>query len=201
MRRFIRTYYMDLRHTNTIGLNDRWPPDCSVGKHYKNNNNKTSLRHHPRAQSQGHHAIDHLEERGVERGSDLPWKDERGPSSIRRRLEHWGNFWETGWSAYGLFRARRYHLELNWTEPNNNNNSVSCPEGHVIFSLGSAADWRGKVTVIEKTFWLRTERSKKQFQPESAPFFSHRFKPTSLWTERKIMNYKGTEEIDNISSC
>ena len=52
---------------------------------------------------------------------DLPWKDERGPSSIRRTLEpfqrqRWGNFWETGWSAYGLFRALRYHLELDWTE-------------------------------------------------------------------------------------
>ena len=23
-----------------------------------------------------------------------------------------GNFWETGWSTYGLFRAHRYHLEL-----------------------------------------------------------------------------------------
>ena len=40
--------------------------------------------------------------------------------------EHWNrfkgnvgeNFWETGWSAYGLFRAFRYHLELNWTELN-----------------------------------------------------------------------------------
>ena len=52
---------------------------------------------------------------------DLPWKDERGPSSIRRTLEpfqrqRWGNFWETGWSAYGLFRVHRYYLELNWTE-------------------------------------------------------------------------------------
>ena len=54
---------------------------------------------------------------------DLPWKDERGLSSIRRTLEpfqrwHWQTFWETEWSAYGLFRAHRYHLELNWTEPN-----------------------------------------------------------------------------------
>ena len=51
---------------------------------------------------------------------DLPRKDERGPSSIRRTLEafqrrRWGNFWETEWSAYGLFRAYRYHLELNWS--------------------------------------------------------------------------------------
>ena len=50
---------------------------------------------------------------------DFPWKDERGPSSIRRTLElfqrqRWGNFRETRWSAYGLFRAHRYHLELNW---------------------------------------------------------------------------------------
>ena len=48
-------------------------------------------------------------------------EDERGPLSIRRTLEafQWqrrGNFWETGWSAYGLFRAHRYHLQLNWTE-------------------------------------------------------------------------------------
>ena len=42
--------------------------------------------------------------------ADLPWKDERGPSSIRRTLEpfqrqHWGHFWETGRSAFGLFQA------------------------------------------------------------------------------------------------
>ena len=52
--------------------------------------------------------------------NDLPWEDERGPSSVRRTLEpfqrqRWGNFWETGWSAYGLFWTHRYHLELNWT--------------------------------------------------------------------------------------
>ena len=52
---------------------------------------------------------------------NLPWKDQWGPSSIRWTLEsfqrqHWGNFWEMGWSAYGLFWAHRYHLELNWTD-------------------------------------------------------------------------------------
>ena len=52
---------------------------------------------------------------------DLPLKCERGPWSVRRTVEplqrrHWGNLWETGWSAYRLFRAHRYHLELNWTE-------------------------------------------------------------------------------------
>ena len=52
---------------------------------------------------------------------NLPWKDETGPSSIRWTLElfqrqRWGNFWETGWSAYGLFRAHRYYLEMKCTE-------------------------------------------------------------------------------------
>ena len=51
---------------------------------------------------------------------DLSWKSERGPSSIRRTLQllqrwHWGHFWEMGWSVYGLFWLRRYHLNLNWT--------------------------------------------------------------------------------------
>ena len=46
-----------------------------------------SLSHYLRAQSQGHHTIDHLEEREAweeEALDDLPWKDKRGPSSIRR---------------------------------------------------------------------------------------------------------------------
>ena len=43
--------------------------------------------------------------------------DEREPSSVRPALEPYqrqrlGNFRETGWSTYGLFRAHRYHLEL-----------------------------------------------------------------------------------------
>jgi len=55
---------------------------------------------------------------------DLPWKDERGPSSIKRTLElferrRWGNLWEMGWTAcYRPFRTHRYHLELNWAELN-----------------------------------------------------------------------------------
>ena len=67
----------------------------------------------------------------------LPWKDEKGPSSVRRTLELFqrqllGNFCETRWSAYGLFRAHRHHLELNWTE---------LPESDVrsVISLVSAA--------------------------------------------------------------
>ena len=70
-------------------------------------------------QSQGYHTIDHLEKRGVKEEAldDLPWKDGRGPSSVRQTLElfqrqRWGNLWETGWSAYGLFWTHRYHLEL-----------------------------------------------------------------------------------------
>ena len=52
---------------------------------------------------------------------NLPWKDTRGPSPVRRTQEPFqrqqcGNFWETGWSTYGLFWVHRYHLELNWTE-------------------------------------------------------------------------------------
>ena len=45
---------------------------------------------------------------------NLPWKDERGPSSIRQTLElfqgwqHWGNLWELGWSTYGIFQVDRY---------------------------------------------------------------------------------------------
>ena len=55
-----------------------------------------------RAQSQGHHTIDRLKERGVDRGSasrsSLIGRRARGPSSIRRTLEpfqrqRWGNSW------------------------------------------------------------------------------------------------------------
>ena len=52
---------------------------------------------------------------------NLPWKDERGSSSIRRTLESFhrqrcGNFWEIEQSSSGLSRAHRYHFELKWTE-------------------------------------------------------------------------------------
>ena len=61
------------------------------------------------------------EARTEETLDDLLRKDERRPSSVRRTLkmfqrQRWGNFWETGWSAYGPFQAHRYHHELNWTE-------------------------------------------------------------------------------------
>ena len=86
-----------------------------------------SLRHYLRAQSQGHDTTDRRREALKEKAlDDLPWKDERGPSSIRRTLEPLkGNVGETserrgGAHNYGLFRAHRYHLqlnEMNWTEP------------------------------------------------------------------------------------
>ena len=82
-----------------------------------------SLRHYLRAQSQGHHTTDRLEERGMERGSARRSSFKGRERAIvsqtyRRTLEpfqrqRWGNFWETGRNAYGLFRAHRYHLELN----------------------------------------------------------------------------------------
>ena len=42
---------------------------------------------------------------------ELSWVA-RGKSEWRRREQRWRNFWKTGWSEYGLFRAHRYHLEL-----------------------------------------------------------------------------------------
>ena len=79
------------------------------------------MRHYLRA----HHTIDLLEEIGVERGSaqrSFFTKDERGSSSIGRDMEPFQKQrWEIseirdGEDNYGLFRARRYHLQLNWTE-------------------------------------------------------------------------------------
>ena len=52
---------------------------------------------------------------------DRPWKEKKGLSSVRPTLElfhcsHWGNVWETEYSAYGLSWAWRCHLKPNWTE-------------------------------------------------------------------------------------
>ena len=84
-----------------------------------------SLRHYLRAKSQGHHTTDRLEERGFERGSarrsSLKGRERAvfnqtntgtvSKAILGKRLR------ETGWSAYGLFRAHIYPLELNWIEP------------------------------------------------------------------------------------
>ena len=106
-------------------------------------------RHYLRAQSQGHHSSDRLEERGGERGNvrrSSSTKDERGPSSVRETLEPFqrqccGTSLETGWSAFGLFRAHRYHLEL--TELN-----YIC--GNPILS-GSVSLCKGAETAISST--------------------------------------------------
>ena len=77
-----------------------------------------SLRHYLRAQSQGHHTIDRLEERSVERGSARR-------SSLKgreRAIVNQTNFGTVSKATlgkrrsgaqYGHFSARRYHLELN----------------------------------------------------------------------------------------
>ena len=102
-----------------------------------------------RAQIQGHHSIDRLEERGVERGSvrrsslkgrervmvnqmniTEPYQRRRcgnfreretdrqrqtDRQTDRQRQRQRDRERETGWSAYGLYPAHRYHPELNWT--------------------------------------------------------------------------------------
>ena len=77
-----------------------------------------SLRHYLRAQSQGHHTIDRLEERGVEKGSARR-------SSLKgreRAIVSQTNIGTVSKATLGkLLRdgvAHRYHLELNWTELN-----------------------------------------------------------------------------------
>ena len=63
--------------------------------------------------------------RGVKRGSARrsSWKDERGPSSIRRSIEpfqrqRWGKFGETGWSERIIMGfSERIDTILNWPEP------------------------------------------------------------------------------------
>ena len=75
------------------------------------------------SQSQGHHTIDRLEERGLERGSTRR-SSLKGREREPFQRQRWGNFWETGWSAYGLFRAHRYHLEL--TERNSTHKNPCC---------------------------------------------------------------------------
>ena len=57
--------------------------------------------------------------REKEASDDFPWKDVKGPLSIRQlwyclKAKIGKPFWETGWSAYWLSRAGRWHFELNW---------------------------------------------------------------------------------------
>ena len=83
-----------------------------------------SLRHYLRAQSQGHHTIDRLEERGVERGSArltiFLWKDER--EGHRQSDEHWnrfkGNAGETSERRGGAHMGFSERIDTIWTELN-----------------------------------------------------------------------------------
>ena len=76
-----------------------------------------SLRQYLRAQSQGHHTIDRLEERGVERGSAR-----RSSLKGRQSDEHWnrfnGNFGETSErrSAVHMGFSEPIDTVLNWCE-------------------------------------------------------------------------------------
>ena len=86
-----------------------------------------SLRLYLWAQSQGHHTIDRLEERGVERGSARrsSLKGRERPSSIRPVSKApLGKRPRDGVERIWVFRAHRYHLELKCkTYPNR-------PDGH-----------------------------------------------------------------------
>ena len=72
------------------------------------------------AQNQGIHGIGQMGERGVKKGSDQQsslkgWErvvlSQTNIGIFQRQC--WGNFWEMGWSTYGLIWAHRYHLVLN----------------------------------------------------------------------------------------
>ena len=80
-----------------------------------------SLRHYLRSQSQGHHNIDRLEESGVERGSARRSSLKGRERAIVNQTNigtvskaTLGKLLRDGWSAHGLFRTYKYHLELNW---------------------------------------------------------------------------------------
>ena len=136
-----------------------------------------SLRHYLRAQSQGHHTIDCLQERGVDRRStrrsSLKGRD-WGPSSVRWTLElfqrrRWANFWETGWSAYGLFRTHRCHLELNWTQLHGEVWRESFRKSgfrrHMVLGLLSDLHWDGNRKRLQKK---KKEKKKKKKEEEKS---------------------------------
>ena len=79
-----------------------------------------SVRHYLRAQSQGHHTIDNLEERGAERGSDRqsPLKGQERAIISRVNIASvsmamFGKLLTDGVERIWTFRAHRYYLELN----------------------------------------------------------------------------------------
>ena len=82
-----------------------------------------SLRRYLRAQSQGHHTIDHLEERGMERGS-ARWSSLKGREGHRQSDKRWnhfkGNVGETSerWGGAHMGFSVWIDTILNWTERN-----------------------------------------------------------------------------------
>ena len=68
---------------------------------------------------------------------DLPWEDEKGPSSIRPTLElfqgqHWGNSWLRDWVEHIMGFPERIDSILNWTVSHINK---------IILAKGSRLAW------------------------------------------------------------
>ena len=87
-----------------------------------------SLRYYLRTQSQRHYTIDHLEKRGMERGSASQSSLKGRERVIVNQTKHWncfkGNFGKTSErrdeGQMGFFRAHRNHHELKWGKLNEN---------------------------------------------------------------------------------
>ena len=66
-----------------------------------------------------HHRLPRGERRGKKALDDLPWKDERGPSSITNTKTvskaTLGKLLRNRVGRKWAFRGHRYHLQLNWT--------------------------------------------------------------------------------------
>ena len=99
-----------------------------------------SLRHYLRAQSQGNHTIDRLEERGVERGffDDLPW---RTRSRHRQSDEH-RNYFKGNVGVTSEIRGGAHMGSADWTKVNScechktENRSTVEKNNSVIFMVG-----------------------------------------------------------------
>ena len=98
-----------------------------------------TTRHYLRAQSQGQHTIDHLEERGAERGRARRSSFERTREGHRQSDEHWnrfkGNAGETserrGGARMGF--SERIDTILNWTEQSSPQNTFTCKLQRVFY--------------------------------------------------------------------
>ena len=80
------------------------------------------LRHNQQTQSQGHHTVARLEESNVERGSFQGTRNQTNIGTVSM-----ATLWKilrVGWSPYGLFRARKYYLELNNSNKKNVNGNL-----------------------------------------------------------------------------